>query len=332
MTPNARFTDFLKDIEPSATTKSNASSAHTTLRKALREDEQLKLHYKTDFLSGSYKRNTAIRPRVKNGSQERPDIDIVVVTNHSLADDPEEVVDLVYGAIKRAGYSSVRRQARSIGLETAKADMDVVPLIEPYDGVYYIPDRKQEDWIQTNPPGHTSWTTRRNDDAGGRFKPNVKMFKWWRRQNPTVGKRPKGFVLEVIVAECMDNFETHYGELFVGTLETIVTTYRPYVDFGQVPVINDPSLPGNDIMTDISFDAFKGFYNKVATHAKIGRQALELDDGEKATAKWQQLFGVRFPRGSGSEAKSLLSGSVAASGLSFPDRPIRPSKKRQGFA
>ena len=332
MTPNARFTDFLKDIEPSATTKSNASSAHTTLRKALRDDEQIKPHHKTDFLSGSYKRDTAIRPRVKNGSQERPDVDIVVVTNHSLEDDPEEVVDLLFDAIKRAGYSPVRRQARSIGLETSKADMDVVPLIEPYDGMYYIPDRKQEAWLQTNPPGHTTWTTQRNDAAGGRFKPNVKMFKWWRRQNSTISKRPKGFILEVIAAECMDDRETHYGELFVGTLETIVTTYRACVAASVVPTINDPSLPGNNIMTGISVDAFEGFYNKIEAHAEIGRQAIGLDDDEKATAKWRQLFGDRFPRGVSKESQSLLSETVATSSLSFPDRQIKPSKKRQGFA
>ena len=29
--------------------------------------------------------DTAIRPRVKNGQTERPDVDIIVVTNHSLA-------------------------------------------------------------------------------------------------------------------------------------------------------------------------------------------------------------------------------------------------------
>jgi hypothetical protein len=33
-----------------------------------------------------------------------------------------------------------------------------------------------------------------------RFKPVVKLFKWWRRENKT-GKRPKGFVLEVLVAK-----------------------------------------------------------------------------------------------------------------------------------
>lgn len=332
MTPNSRFTTFLKDIEPSATTKSDASSAHTTLRKALRADEGIKPHYKTDFLSGSYKRDTAIRPRVRNGTQDRPDVDIIVVTNHCLDGDPESVVDLVFEALKRADYSPVRRQARSIGLETPKADMDVVPLIEPYEGQYYIPDRKEEAWLQTNPPGHTSWTTQTNDKADGRFKPTVKLFKWWRRENPTVGKRPKGFVLEVIAAECMDYDETHYGKLFVRMLETIVSKYQLYVDASVVPTVKDPSMPMNNVLSGISFDAFLGFFNKVKAHAELGRETLELDDDEKATKKWQEIFGDRFPAAVTKQSNSLLSSSVATSGLSFPNRPITPSKKRKGFA
>jgi len=65
MAPNTRFTDFLTDIEPSATTKSNASSAHTTLRTTLRTDEAFAPLHRHTFLSGSYKRDTAIRPEYK---------------------------------------------------------------------------------------------------------------------------------------------------------------------------------------------------------------------------------------------------------------------------
>lgn len=144
LTPNARFTEFLKDIEPSATTKAHASSAHTTLRSALKADEEFKSHHKSDFLSGSYKRETAIRPRIVDGKQQRPDVDIVAVMKHDIHDGPEEVFDLVFDAIKRAGYAPVHRQARSVRVETSLVDMDVVPLIEPASGIYYIPDRTQQ--------------------------------------------------------------------------------------------------------------------------------------------------------------------------------------------
>ena len=63
MTPNVRFTEFLVDIEPSATTKSNASSAHTKLRAILREDADFAPLHKNTLLSGSYKRDMAC-PRI----------------------------------------------------------------------------------------------------------------------------------------------------------------------------------------------------------------------------------------------------------------------------
>ncbi len=76
----------------------NASSAHTKLRATLRGDEIFEPLHRHTFLSGSYKRDTAIRPRIKNGNAQRPDVDIIVVTNHELYDDPVDVVDAIHAA------------------------------------------------------------------------------------------------------------------------------------------------------------------------------------------------------------------------------------------
>jgi hypothetical protein len=54
MTPNSVFQDFLRDIEPSATTKANASSAHTALRDFLSKHEEFRQVLEKTFLSGSY--------------------------------------------------------------------------------------------------------------------------------------------------------------------------------------------------------------------------------------------------------------------------------------
>lgn len=39
--------------------------------------------------------------------------------------------------------------------------MDVVPIIAPFgiENTLYIPDKKLNSWLETNPPGHTEWTT-----------------------------------------------------------------------------------------------------------------------------------------------------------------------------
>ena len=332
MTPNVRFSDFLNDIEPSSTTKTNAARAHTKLRASLGADETFGPRIRTTFLSGSYKRDTAIRPRVKNGNENRPDVDIVVVTDHGLHNSPTDVIDSIHAALTRH-YTPTNRQARSVSVSSPLADMDVVPLIDPFNtGEYYIADRTQSQWLRTNPPGHTQWTTEINGRCGGRFKPLVKLFKWWRRENPTIAKRPKGFVLEVFAAECLDPYETHYGELFVKMLERFVDTYADDFRWGRVPNLGDPSLVGNNILSGLSFDAFAGFYKKAEAQASIGRQALSLADQDKATGKWRELFGDRFPKPPTRKAAGLIKPATVGSGLTFPDRPIRPPSKPEGFA
>ena len=327
--PQARFNEFLADIEPSSTTKSNASSAHTELRDFLKKDEDFKDYHQKTFLSGSYGRDTAIRPREKNGQAERPDVDIIVVTNHSISDDPKDVVDLLFKTLRKK-YPNIRRQARSVGIESNKADMDVVPVI-PYGTMYLIPDRKQEEWLLTNPPGHTSWTTRMNTLTGGRFKPVVKLMKWWRRENPTRAKKPKGFVIECITAECMNYSETYYGELFVQILENIVTKYEFNVLLNTVPNIPDPAGTGNSVTDGITPAAFADFFNKAKTHAELGRKALNETDVEKATALWKKIFGNRFPKTETSRSESLLEQPVRPTSLTFPNRRITPNKPK-GFA
>jgi hypothetical protein len=52
MVPNARFRELLADIEPAPTTKSAASSAHSSVRKHLRSHGTFKYRWLDDFLAG----------------------------------------------------------------------------------------------------------------------------------------------------------------------------------------------------------------------------------------------------------------------------------------
>jgi len=327
MGTQSQFKTFLQDIEPSATTKANAKSAHTNLRDFLRRDLSFKEYHVDTFLSGSYRRDTAIRPRIKEGNTERPDVDIIVVTNHTINDSPTEVIELLFQTLKKK-YNTIRLQTRSIGIETTNADMDVVPIISPYgtNSTLYIPDRKLQDWLPTNPPGHTKWTTDVNKSSNGHFKPLVKLMKWWRREKPSTDKRPKGFVIEVITATCADLAESEYAELFLGTLEGITDNYERDIYLETLPTIPDPSVPGNSVTHGMTFDAFKSFYNKAKLHAQLGREAQAEENEEKALEKWRRIFGVRFPPPAKSRVGGLLSAAVAPDGLAFPDRPINPRR------
>ncbi len=334
MATQKQFLDLLQDIEPSPTTTADASKSHTDLRKFLRENPRFKSVHIDTFLSGSYRRDTAIRPRTENGVVARPDVDIIVVTNHTSSDKPVDVISKLCKVI-REEYTDARLQARSVGILTSKVDMDVVPIIAPYgmENTLYIPDRQLEKWLVTNPPRHTTWTTEVNQDTNGNFKPLVKLMKWWRRQNPTVSKRPKGFVIECIVAECISRSETNYAKLFIGLLENIVSRYSYAAASNTIPWITDPGVPTNSVTSGMTAEAFAGFYNKAKAHLAIAQEALQLSDSnpKKELELWREIFGQRFPASVSQKSSELLSAAVQPNALTFPDHPVQP-RKPGGFA
>jgi hypothetical protein len=337
MVPNARFLELLADIEPSPTTKQNASSGHDAARNHLRAQAKFKDRYVTSFLSGSYARDTSIRPTATIDGKERPDVDIIVVTNYTEQDRPDTVLNDVVRALQDGGngYEVERLNKRSVRIEPWQAEMDIVPVIAIPGGGYFIADREAGTWQFTNPPLHTTWSSQQNQRFDGRFKPLVKLFKWWRRENPLAGKRPKGFVLEVLTAMYTPVGEAHYGEAFAKMLENIRDAYHLQASIGCRPIIQDPAVPGNDILAKVSAPQWKEFMEKIRVYAEIARRAQDATNYEDATRQWQRVFGNRF-RQSNTPAKSASASSFAkavapAGTYEFPDKPANPSTAR-GFA
>ena len=331
MTTQQQFLDFLYEIEPSTSTVSACSSAHNTLREYLRTDENFKKFHENTFLSGSYKRDTAIRPQKLGGVLQRPDVDIIVVTNHTQNDQPKTVLKALEKALVDSGYKNIKVNRRSINVAQTTVDMDVVPIIENGSS-YLIPDAELKVWLPTNPPAHTQWTVDVNKAAGGRFKPLVKLFKWWRRVHLSELRRPKGFILECLVAQHMSLTETSYEALFVGLLEAIRDNYGYYVSMGTVPWLEDPGVPGNNVFSNVTADEFKQFYDKVKEQAAAARKAKNETDDDKALELWRSVLGKLFPAAASQKslASSLVRPAVGA-GLTFPAMPVLPNKPG-GFA
>jgi hypothetical protein len=347
MATKQQFKDFLYEIEPSSTTVSRCSTAHNNLRTKVASHETFKEVHVGTFLSGSYKRDTAIRPCKKGDDLHRPDVDIIVQTDHSESDDPSEVIWLIHDVLTECGYSSLEVNRRSVSVTLSDVDMDVVPIIaNPNGDDYLIPDKDMNDgageWIYTNPPGHTTWTTKVNEDNGGRFKPLVKLFKWWKRERLLDLKKPKGFILECLVAKHMRSEDIGYEELFITLMEKIRDTYSIYVALDMVPNLEDPAVPGNNVFSAVKPEEFKIFHAQVSEDAALAREAFEEDDTDKQLEIWRQIFGPAFPSSNAStaqksESSSLLrsvvpAAGVARNGLTFPNEPVKLPNKPAGFA
>lgn len=129
------FDKFLQDIRPTDSMLSNCQIGHITLRERLHDDEDLQSILVSDFLQGSYRRSTAVRP--KNG--KRSDVDIIVVTKLSEEEySPQAAMDIFVPFLERHYNGKWQTQGRSFGIELSYVDLDLVITSAPSESEYGI--------------------------------------------------------------------------------------------------------------------------------------------------------------------------------------------------
>ena len=328
------FKDFLAEIEPNPSYKEDQRTGHKTLRKRLAEDDDFNQIHVNTFLQGSYKRNTAINPG--------KDVDIVVVTSLDPDRTTPAEANAKLGKCLRKYYENVAPQNRSFCVSLSYVTMDVVLAASRYltrkawlfesvrkadsldtaddwtNSPLLIPDRDLGTWVETHPKAQLAWTAKLNATCGGYFVPLVKMFKWWRKETYQQPKYPKGYVLERLAGECVDETKRDHAESFVQLLENLHAKYSAYVSADLVPHLPDPGVPTHNVAHRLSAEDFKTFMEKISKALPTARAALAEQDVQKSVDLWRKLFGEKFP-------------AAQAAKASFPPVPVRPNKPA-GFA
>lgn len=304
-TLNGLFEEFLGRIEPDADTRADAQAAHENVRAWLAEHDDFgEIHLET-FLAGSYRRRTAVTP-IK-------DVDIVVVCSMDAFEaDPRPLLR----RLKRALDDNTRYRTRttpnrrSIQIELARIDMDIVPTVAPNgtDLPLRIPDRRAVEWFWTNPKGHITWTQHLNantkdDEADrGTFVPLVKMAKLWKQAQLASCRHPKGMMLELSAGLYHDPQARDWADVFIAWLEGTPAAFRPYRQAQQVPLFPDPGLPGQTIKTGMEFVDFDRYCDALERTLPTARRARELaaqGDLTQSARLWRQVFGDAFPPADG---------------------------------
>ncbi len=122
------FAQFLHEIRLTDHQRGVLRDGHALLRKRLCQDNDLAPILVSDFLQGSYRRHTAVRP--KSGS--RADVDIIVVTKLDEADHtPTQAMDVFVPFLDRHYEGKWRRQGRSFGIDLSAVDFDLVVTSAP---------------------------------------------------------------------------------------------------------------------------------------------------------------------------------------------------------
>jgi hypothetical protein len=214
--------DLVRKIEPTPTQKLGAARSQRHLRKLLNSGKMAE-RIATSYLSGSYARNTAIHPL--------DDVDIIFVVKpehwrksfsllfgSSDFPAPHSILDSFANAIRyRYPITSVFGQRRSVRLKLYHLDIDIVPAIQDKRDrqLLRIPDSHAGRWIVTSPAKHAENATAVNKFQTGRFKPLVKLLKYWNGNLPGTAHL-KSFAIETMAVRIFR--ESQFSTLQEGLL------------------------------------------------------------------------------------------------------------------
>lgn len=290
MTLQDDFKSFLSNIEPSSSTVQEISSAQNSIRGYLRNHDGFSSHYLDSYLSGSYAKHTSIRPAKDDDNR---DVDVIVDVDYDTESDARAVLRELKDVLSEASkYSSARVQHHSVGVELSRLDIDIVPLaVDAEDR--FIGSSEDGSWSKTNPKGHITWSTEVNEEHNGKFKPLVKIFKWWRRENcPSYERWPRGITLEKIIADNLPEDDDVYEDLVLGTMENIVDSFKGEVFDGLVPLVIDPTLEENNLSVGYTNGDFRSFIQAIEDALDV------IQDSGSCNESWRKILGERFPVGS----------------------------------
>ena len=197
----AKFDQFRQNIELTNSQKQSIINSHTYLRSQLQQ-----LDYVSDtFLTGSYKKNTMIRPP--------SDVDIFVLVDY---DSNEITPNTVLGNLRRdllASYpnSTVRQDKPCIVLDFTHCKFELTPAIPVYvynDYDYYIPLQGGNTWLYVESPRLLEQRlTNANQSLNGMLIPLIKMMKACKRHNNLTDK--KSFEMEKIAIDSLAYIDSY---------------------------------------------------------------------------------------------------------------------------
>lgn len=300
------FDRFVSNVEPTDERMAAVASAHGVLREHLVEDADLAHPVLETFLSGSYRRETAVQP-IK-------DVDVMVVLDGYEGSDVSDfpTPSAVFSDLKAAlqtFYENVELadQRRSIGVTLPDDDivLDVVPAIAPdgFDSTLYVPDRERSQWLHSNPKAHIANATDVNDQSGGKFKPVTKAFKWWRSRLDE-NRRPKSFLLETLISAEVVLDGENAADCFVRTLDQLVDRCALDIGEGRVPFVEDPGAPGDNLSVSCgwTFADARWFLEQLRVAQSNVKKAVAAATKSESVACYRAIFGLEFPAVDGEES------------------------------
>lgn len=285
---------FIQSLELTPMQQEKVVDQQTLVRDCLIK----RLKPRTTFLSGSYSRNTAIRPL--------HDIDLFVVMGEAVVSSRSAASGTQRDLTADATLKQVRQALKEewpnkelpvlqqhsvhIGFTEAGIEFDVVPAYAiPGHEAFLIPERQTGEWIRTNPKIHQSRSTEANETAGKKLKPLLKAVKHWNRHHAST---PLGsFHLEVMSYSAFSTPPRDYLE----GLETLFSHLSQRV----LSACPDPAHLGPNVdlrMSPTQRDAAHKILSGAARQMRLIREE-STSNSSSAHCRLRELFGEFYRQG-----------------------------------
>lgn len=292
MTTKEFFDDLLNKIDLKIDDKER--SFIETKQNELREKLREYLDLEDDFLTGSYKRSTIIKPK---DLADKFDVDLFVAfaKDDYGAKDLAELRDLVTNALTdiknqypELGITEISdAQRRSIGVVFgSNFQIDVIPAIEiEKDVLYKIFDKITLAAVESNPKLHGELLTKANEKTGGKLVPLIKMLKSWKGKNCDY---MKSFHLELLAVEILG------GSDFDSYADGMVVFFDKARDYVKESCMTDPANSQLSIDEYLDSDGTRQkLQEQIEIEYQLSKKAHELQlsgNEAKAVEYWQKVF------------------------------------------
>jgi len=290
MTTEEYFKSLASKQEITVKEQDHISKKHNFLREKLRE----KLEVEDDFLTGSYSRNTMIRP---NG-EDKFDVDFFLVFNKKNYGEKElpDLLKLVKDALEKIKEEDddileIQDQKRSVGIiYKENFQIDVVPAIQiEKDKRYKIFDKGTLSAIESNPKLHGQNLTDANESSiSGEIKrlvPIIKILKSWKRNKCNY---VKSFHLEILAVEILKDTEI---KSFSEGLTKFYTSASAYL---QRASLADPANEDNIIDAYLDKDGTRrSILDLIEKEKNIANNAIKYEengDDNNSLKEWKKIF------------------------------------------
>jgi len=309
MTPQEQFDKYLADHLNLTKKDIEKVQVHIELREKL----ETKLEFKGkdndetySFLTGSYSRNTAIRPP--------KDVDFFIVLNDKKYGDlkPSELLNLLEKTLKEIlPDTTIFQQTHSVTIEyDEEFSIDVIPAFETNSELYKIPhvSENTDIWLESNPKIHGEKLTEANDTTNGLLVPLVKLLKAWKRDKCSY---VKSFHLELLAIEIINNSDI---ESYTEGINLFFDNASNYLENS---CIVDPANSDNLVDDYLVDDERENLKYLIKTEAVIAQNAVSLEnDGktDESIKEWDKIFAFNPEK-----KKSLTSKQSHEKVLSYPE-------------